>query len=277
MKIPLAVCLSSAVAFAQGDCKKERVLSKPELGFYEKSKGLAKALPPAPKGWEVHPEEVAAPAKLCTDADALYKKGGARLSVVAETEYRDPTDRSAKMDAAVRAGQATPEETKAAAETAKKLAKTDGGAAAVPLLAEQAKVAQAQLDRGNKAMRAAAFDAEARIRISLNPEGESSTGCSNMIAVSVFPAKPEGPSHAFLGVCDGASNPQEPESGLLLLYGTWDAKAEGNVLTATPKYDPKKPHTAVQAMSVLVTADGKRADELMQGVNLKALAAVVGK
>ena len=58
----------------------ERPLSKPELGFYEKAKALVKGLPAAPKGWEVHPEEVTPPAKLCTESDALFKKGGMSLN-----------------------------------------------------------------------------------------------------------------------------------------------------------------------------------------------------
>lgn len=275
MKIPIALCLWSAVALADGECKKERALTKPELAFFEKAKGLTKALPAAPKGWEQHPEEVTAPAKLCTDGDALFKKGAARLSLTTETEYRDPADRGAKLEAAMKAGLPTDAEAKAAAELPKKLQKTDGGTATLALLAEQQKVGAAQLERGNKAIHAAGLDSAARIRVSFNPESESSTGCGVQKVVAAV--KLDGVPQAFSGSCDFSSNPQEPEAGILLLFGTWTAKAEDTTLTATATYDLKKPHTVVQAMSVTITGDGQRPEELLKAIDLKALAALVGK
>ena len=275
MKIPLALCLFSAAAPADGECKKERALAKPEAAFFEKAKGLTKALPAAPKGWEQHPEEVVAPAKLCTDSDPLFKKGAARLSVTTETEYRDPADRSAQMELAIKLSGPTAEEAKAAAELTKKLQKTDGGAATQALLDQQAKAAQAQAERASKAQHTAGLDSAARIRITFNPESESSTGCGQQKTVAAL--KVEGVPQAFSGACDFASNPQEPEAGILLLFGTWAAKAEGGALTATATYDLKKPHTVVQAMSISITGDGARAEELLKGLDLKALAALVGK
>lgn len=273
MKIAFtAICLCCTAALAQ-ECKKERPLTKPELAFYEKAKSSAKALPAPPKGWEQHPEEIAVPAKLCADADPMFKKGQARLNLVAETEYREPTDRSAKIEAAVKAGQPTADETKKSAELAKKMLKTDGGAEVAQ--AEHQKLTQAQADRGNKAMHEAGLDGEARIRISLNPTSESSTGCGYQ--KSVEPLKVEGATHAFAGSCDFSANPQEPEGGVLLLFGPWTQKADGAALEATPTFDLKKPHTSVQAVSVLITGDGKRPDELLKAVDVKALAALVGK
>jgi hypothetical protein len=267
------LCCSSA--FAQGECKKERPLTKPEQAFFEKAKASAKALPAAPKGWEQHPEEITAPAKLCTDADPMFKKGQARLNVVAETEYRDTADRTAKMEAASKAGQPTADETKKGAELTKKMGKTDGGAALQTLEADQQKLMQAQLDRGNKAMHEAGLDGEARVRISFNPVSESSTGCGYQKAIA--PLKIEGVTHAFAGTCDFSSNPQEPEAGVLLLFGAWTQKTDGSALEATPNFDAKKPHSVVQAMSVLITGDAQRPEELLKGIDVKALAALVGK
>jgi len=277
MRIAFAVtvCLCANAALADGECRKERPLTRPELAFYEKAKSSAKALPAVPKGWEQHPEEILAPAKLCTNVDPLFKQGEARLSLVAETEYRDPADRSAKLDAAMKAGLPTADETKKAAELAKKLAKTDGGPALLAAQAEQQKLADAQAARGNKAIHEARLDSEARVRISLNPMSESSTGCGYQSTVA--PLKVEGASFAFAGSCDFSSNPQEPEAGVLLLFGPWTQKADATGLEAAPAYDPKKPHTAIQAVSVLITGDGKRPDELLKGIDVKALAALIGK
>ena len=276
MKTAIAViaALCSASAPAQ-DCKKERALTKAELAFFRQAKGSAKALPAAPKGWEQHPEEIVAPAKLCTDADPLFKKGAARLNVVAETEYRDTADRAPKMDAAVKAAQPTADETKKALELTKRLEKADGGAAAAALQADQLKLAQALLERGNKAIHEAGLDGEARIRISFNPASETSTGCGYQKAVS--PSKVDGAAHAFIGACDFSSNPQEPEGGVLLLLGAWTQKADDATIEASPAYDMKKPHTVVQAISVLITGDGQRPHELLKAVDVKALAALVGK
>lgn len=276
MRIALTLaCLSCSAALAQGECKKERPLTKPELAFYEKAKSSAKALPPAPKGWEQHPEEIAVPAKLCTDVDPMFKKGEARLNLVAETEYRDTTDRSAKMEAASKAGQPTPDETKKGAELAKKMVKSDGGADLAKFQAEHQALLTAQGERGNKAMHEAGLDGEARIRISFNPASESSTGCGYQKAV--LPTKIEGVAHAFVGACDFSSNPQEPEGGTLLLFGKWNQKADATTIEATPAYDLKKPHTVVQAVSVMITGDGKRPEELLKLIDVKALAALVGK
>ena len=271
----MVVCLGCCAALAQGECKKERALSKPEQAFFAKAKGLAKLVPAAPAGWEQHPEEVAAPAKLCTDVDPMFKKGQARLNLVSETEYRDPTDRSAKKDAALKAGEPTADETRKSAELAKKLNRTDGGATLQAGLAEQQKLLQAQLDRGNKAMHEAGRDGEARVRVSFNPEMQSSTGCGYQLTVAAL--KVDGAPQAFAGTCEVMSNPQEPEGGVLLLFGTWAAKAEGSTLEASPTYDAKKAHTVVQAMSVLITGDNKRPEELLKSVDVKALAALVGK
>lgn len=271
--VAAAATLTCATALAQSDCKKERALSKPELAFFERAKGSARALPPAPKGWEQHPEEISTPGKLCTDGDPLFKNGQARLNVVAETEYRDTSDRTAKLDAAARAAQPSADETKRALELSKKLGKTDGGAQLTQLQADQQKLAQVQLERGNKAIHEAGLDGEARIRISFNPEGESSTGCGYQKTVS--PSKVEGAVHAFVGTCDFSSNPQEPEGGVLLLLGSWSPKVDGAAIAATPSYDLKKPHTAVQAISVLITGDGPRPEELLKAVDVKALAALI--
>lgn len=275
MKIALAALtsLACATALAQSDCKKERPLTRPELAFFERAKGSAKALPAAPRGWEQHPEEIAAPAKLCSDADPMFKKGAARLNVVAETEYRDTSDRTARMDAAAKAAQPSADETKRAVELSKKLAKTDGGAQLAQLHADQQKLAQAQLERGNKAIHEAGLDGEARIRISFNPESESSTGCGYQKSVS--PSKVDGAVHAFVGTCDFSSNPQEPEGGVLLLLGAWTQTSDAMAITATPTYDPKKPHTAVQAISVLITGDGPRPEELLKAIDVKALGALI--
>lgn len=270
----VVVCFSSA-ALAQTECKKERALTKPEQAFYEKAKGSAKSLPAAPKGWEQHPEEIAAPAKLCADADPMFKKGQARLNLVAETEYRDTSDRSAKIDAAVKTGQPTADETKKAADLAKKMAKSDGGFELQSVQGENQMLIQAQADRGNKAMHEAGLDQAARIRISFNPVDETSTGCGYQKALT--PMKVEGATAAFAGSCDFSSNPQEAEGGVLLLFGPWTQKVDATTILATPTFDLKKPHTTVQAVSVLITGDGKRPDALLKGVDVKALAALVGK
>ncbi len=270
--VVLAALCSSA---ASAQCKKERALTKPEQAFFAKTKALAKALPAAPSGWELHPEEVAAPPKLCSDVDAMFKKGETRLNLVSETEYRDPADRSAKQEAASKQGAATADETKKLAELQKKGAKMDAGMALAAVQADQQKLAQAQIDRMNKAIHEAGLDAEARIRVSLNPESESSTGCG--VQKSLAATKVDGATYAFTGTCDFSSNPQEPEAGVLLLFGGWSQKLDGATLEATPTYEPKKPHTVVQAISVVITGDGKRADELLKGVDVKAIAAMVGK
>ncbi len=266
-----ALCCSAAYA----QCKKERALTKAEQGFYAKTKALAKALPTAPSGWQLHPEEVAAPAKLCTDVDAMFKKGETRLNLVAETEYRDPADRSAKQEAAAKQGAATADETKKQAELEKKASKMDAGMALAAVQADQQKLSQAQVDRMNRAMHEAGLDAEARIRVSLNPESESSTGCGYQKTLA--PLKVEGATYAFAGTCDFSSNPQEPEGGVLLLFGGWSQKVDGATLEATPTYEPKKSHTVLQSMSVVISGDGKRPDELLKGVDVKALAGMIGK
>ncbi len=273
-----AICVATlccTAAFAQSECKKDRALTLPEQGFFETAKKSAKALPAAPKGWEQHLEEITAPTKLCAEADPLFKTGQARLNLVAETEYRDLADRKAKMDAALKAGLPTAGETKKVAELTKKALKVDGGTGSQALAAEQQKIVQAQLDRNNKAMRAAGLDSEARIRISFNPAGESGTGCGYQ--KDVAPLQVEGTMGAFLGKCDVSSNPQDPESGVLLLFGQWTHKSDGTMVEATPVFDAKKPPSTVQAVSVVITADGKRADELLKAFDVKAVAALIGK
>lgn len=271
----LTVCLCSTAALAQTECKKERALTRPELAFFEKAKGITKALPAAPSGWEQHPEEIAVPPKLCSDADPLFKKGLARLNLVAETEYRDPTDRSAKIEAATRANQPTADEAKRSSELARKMSKSDGGADLQTFQAEHQQIVQAQAGRVSKAMHEAGFDGEARIRISFNPVSESSTGCGYQKLV--VPLKVEGTTQAFAGTCDFSSNPQEPEGGVLLLFGPWNQKTDDTTIEVAPKFDLKKPHTVVQAISVLITGDNKRPEELLKGINVKAIAALIGK
>ena len=275
MRFAIAACLVCTAALAQTECKKERPLAKAEQAFYEKAKSAAKALPAPPTGWEQHPEEIVAPAKLCTDVDPMFKKGLARLNLVAETEYRDPTDRAGKIDAAVKAGEPSADETKKRSEVAKKMVKSDGGAELQTLQAEHQKLVQTQLDRGNKAMHEAGLDANARIRISFNPVSETSTGCG--VQKALAPLKVPGATQAFAGGCDFSSSPQEPEGGVLLLFGPWTVKTEDTMIEATPAFDLKKPHTVIQAISVLVIGDGTRPDELLKGINVKAIAALVGK
>jgi hypothetical protein len=273
--VAVLACLCCTAAAAQGECKKERALTKPEQAFFDRAKSTAKALPAAPQGWEQHPEDITPPAKLCADADPMFKKGEARLNVVTETEYRDPADRSAKQQESTKAGQPTADETKRSAELAKKMVKSDGGADLQTLQAEHQKLLQAQTDRVNQAMHAAGLDGEARIRISINPAGESSTGCGTQKAVQ--PIEVPGAAHAFSGACDFSSNPQEPEAGVLLLFGKWTQKSDATTIEAVPAFDLKKSHTVIQAVSVLITGDGKRPDELMKGLNVKAIAALIGK
>ena len=86
-----------------------------------------------------------------------------------------------------------------------------------------------------------------------------------------------GAAHTFSGLCDFSSNPQEPEAGILLLFGKWTQKSDATSVEATPAFDAKKPHTVIQAISVLITGDGVRPGEMMKGVNLKAIAALIGK
>ena len=70
----------------------------------------------------------------------MFKKGQVRLSLVAETEYRDSADRSAKKDAAAAAGQPTADEAKKSSELAKKMVKSDGGADLMTFQAEHQKL-----------------------------------------------------------------------------------------------------------------------------------------
>ncbi len=277
MRIAVAtiVCLLSTAALAQVECKKERALTRLEQTFFERANGTIKALPAAPQGWAQHPEEVTAPAKLCTDVDPMFKKGLARLSVAAETEYLDPTDRTAAIDAAAKASQPTADETKKSGEVAKKLAKADGGSELARLQGESQKLILAQADRGTLLMHQAGLDAQARIRITFNPVSESSTGCGNQKTVTAMHI--DGVGHAYSGNCDFSSNSGEPESGVLLLFGQWTEKLEGSTLEAAPAFDLKKAPHIVQAISVLITGDGKRPEELLKGLNVKALAALVGK
>ena len=69
------------------------------------------------------------------------------------------------------------------------------------------------------------------------------------------------------------SNPQEPEGGVLLLFGKWAPTSDVTSLQATATFDLKKPHTVVQAMSVLTMGDATRPEELLKGVDVKALSA----
>ena len=137
------------------------------------------------------------------------------------------------------------------------------------------KLVQTQLERGNKALHEAGLDGEARIRISFNPTSETSTGCGYQRVVA--PLKVDGAAQAYSGGCDFSSNPQDPEGGVLLLFGTWTQKTDDVSIEATATYDLKKPHTVVQAMSVLIIGDGKRPEELLKGIDVKGLAKLVGK
>jgi hypothetical protein len=278
----VAALVVAGLVHAQGECKKERPLSKAELGFYERVKGSAKALPPAPKDRAVHPEEVTVPEKLCADVDPLFKKGQARFSVVTETEYRDPVDRTAKLDLAIKLGQPTAEEARKTAELTKKLealGKQPADAGSAPAIvaaqAELLKVSAGQTERMNLAIHEAGLDAQSRVRVSFNPDSENTTGCGNQ--KTLVATKIDGAAQAFAGTCDVSSNPQESERGLLLLFGPWKVTAGPSTLEATSAFDAKKPHSAVQTVSVVISGDGSRPDELLKSLDVKALAALIGK
>jgi hypothetical protein len=277
----VAVLAFGLVAFADGDCKKERPLSKAEQGFYDRAKALVKGLPPAPVGWQMYPEEIVPPEKLCADADPMLKKGDARFNLAGETEYRSSVDNAAKVELAMKLGTPSAEEAKKANDLNKKidaLLKLPPDANAVGAWQtahdELMKITSAQAARVSTALREATVDTQARIRISLNPANETSTGCN--VQKSVGDLKVAG-AQAFSGTCDLASAPQDSDTGLLLLFGKWTVKNEAGNFEATPAYDPKKPASAVQAMSVLIIGDGKRPEGLLGKLDIKALAAAVGK
>ena len=272
----------SLVAHADGDCKKERPPTKAELAFYDRAKSSAKALPAAPEGWAQHPEEITAPAKLCADADPMLKKGEARFNVVAETEYRDNADHTSKIELAMKFGTPSAEEAKKAAELNKKIdglrkLPPDAGAAAqiVAAQTELLKISTGQTERVNLALREASHDGQARIRVSFNPASENSTGCGSQ--KTVVATKLEAVAQAFSGTCDLSSSPQESENGVLLLFGPWKVKSDASALEATSTFDPKKPAPMVQTLSVVIIGDGQRPEQLLKGLDVKALAALVGK